>query len=85
MQGFSNGSSPILSMPPQVQRKLMGSLVMCAMGEKKKEFLTQVRIRVCACMCVHVCMCVCMHPQCVNKFSQLYFDICGYQYFTKGM
>ncbi len=45
MHSFSTGSGSLaISLPPQVQKNLMGSLVMCAIGERKKEFLTQVCI-----------------------------------------
>ena len=42
MHSFSSGSGSFLSLPPRVQKGLMGSLVMCAVGEKKKIFLTEV-------------------------------------------
>lgn len=42
MHSFSSGSGSISALPPRVQKGLMGSLVMCAVGERKKEFLTQV-------------------------------------------
>lgn len=43
MRSFSAGSDFIALLPPRIQRSLMGSLIMSAMGERKKEFLTHVR------------------------------------------
>lgn len=45
MHSFSSGSGAVSALPPRVQRGLMGSLVMCAYGERKKEFLTQVSVK----------------------------------------
>ena len=42
MRNFASGQEAITVLPPPVQRTLMTSLVMSAMGERKKEFLTHV-------------------------------------------
>ena len=47
MRDFASGSETIAVLPPRVQRSLMTSLVMSAMGNKKKTFLSQVSMCVC--------------------------------------
>ena len=44
MHSFSSGSKAISALPSVAQKQLMNSLVMCAVGEKKKEFLMDVCI-----------------------------------------
>lgn len=44
MHSFSSGSGAISALPPKVQKGLMGCLVMCAYGERKKDFLAQVSV-----------------------------------------
>ena len=46
MRSFSAGSDFMSVLSPRIQRSLMGSLIMSAMGERKKEFLTHVRMYV---------------------------------------
>lgn len=43
MRDFASGNEGVATLPPHIQRSLMTSLVMSAMGERKKEFLTEVR------------------------------------------
>ena len=43
MRGFSSGQPPSSSLPPPVQRDLMSSLVRCAVGESRQQFLSEVR------------------------------------------